>query len=80
MTYRAPPCILDAVLDGFTIYRLLLVVTQRDVLYQKKMKVYEVRANTLHRLTQKHLNHVKGCVKRDRVRLTAPSRTFLFLY
>ena len=27
---------LDVVLDGCTIYRLLLVLTQRDVLYQKK--------------------------------------------
>ena len=27
--------ILDVVLDGCVIYRLLLVLTQRDVLYQK---------------------------------------------
>ena len=32
-------CILDVVLEGFTIYRLLLVLTQRDVVYQKQIIV-----------------------------------------
>ena len=29
--------VLDVVLDGCTMYKLLLIVTQRDVLYQKKI-------------------------------------------
>ena len=31
------PRIMDVVLDGCTIYRLLLVLTQRDVLYQNNI-------------------------------------------
>ena len=32
--------ILDVVLDGYTIYKLLLVLTQRHVLYKKTQLMY----------------------------------------
>ena len=34
ITFRAPSCILDVVLDGCVIYKLFLVLTQRYILYQ----------------------------------------------
>ena len=40
MTFPAPPSVLDVVLGGCTIYKLLLVLTQRDVLYQNYTDLY----------------------------------------
>ena len=40
---------LDVVLDGCIIYRLLLVLTQRDVLYQKK-KIQVLRLSLVNNL------------------------------